>query len=98
MLAYPSAQDAALVLHQGRADAIFNSTPGAVKQVTALPDVYAIGGKSFGPYFLVGIAVRKGDAEMKKALEAGLKSIQADGTFDALLKKYNFPKEAKNLN
>jgi polar amino acid transport system substrate-binding protein len=98
VLTYPSAQDAALVLKQGRADAIFNSTPGAVKQVTALPDVYAIGGKSFGPYFLVGIALRKGDTEMKKAVEAGLKSIQADGTFDALLKKYNFPKEAKNLN
>jgi polar amino acid transport system substrate-binding protein len=98
VLTYPSAQDAALVLKQGRADAIFNSTPGAVKQVTALPDSYAIGGNSFGPYFLVGFAVRKGESETKKALEAGLKSIQADGTFDGLLIKYKFPLEAKNLN
>ncbi len=97
VLTFPSAQDAALALKQGRADAIFNSTPGAVKQVTALPDAYAIGGETFGPYFLVGIAVRKGEEETKKALEAGLKSVQADGTFDKLLAKYKFPPEAKNL-
>ena len=97
VLTFPSAQDSALVLKQGRADAIFNSTPGAAKQVAALPDVYAIGGESFGPYFLVGIAVRKGETETKKAIEAGLKSIQADGKFDSLLKKYKFPMEAKNL-
>ncbi len=97
VLTFPSAQDAALSLKQGRADAIFNSTPGAVKQVTALPDVYAIAGETFGPYFLVGIAVRKGEAATKAALEAGLRSVQADGNFDRLLKKYNFPPEAMNL-
>jgi len=98
VLTFPTAQDAALVLKQGRVDAIYNSTPGAVKQVTALPDAYAIGGETFGPYFLVGIAVRKGEEDTKKALAAGLKSIQEDGTFDKLLKKYKFPLEAKNLN
>ena len=98
VLTFPSAQDAALVLKQGRADAIYNSTPGAVKQVTALPDVYAIGGETFGPYYLVGIAIRKDEEDTKKALAASLKSIQADGTFDNLLKKYKFPMEAKNLN
>lgn len=97
VLTFPSAQDSALSLKQGRADAIFNSTPGAVKQVTALPDVYAIAGESFGPYFQVGIAVRKGDEQMKKSISAGLKAIQADGSFDKLLVKYKFPKEAKNL-
>jgi polar amino acid transport system substrate-binding protein len=97
VLTFPSAQDAALALKQGRADAIFNSTPGAVKQVTALPDVYAIGGNPFGPYFLVGVAVRKGESETKAAIEAGMKSLMADGTFDSLLKKYKFPMAAKNL-
>ncbi len=97
VLTFPSAQDAALSLKQGRADAIFNSTPGAAKQVTALPDVFAIGGKAFGPYFLVGIAVRKGDDNMRSALSAGLKAIQADGSFDKLVVKYNFPLDATEL-
>lgn len=98
VLTFPSAQDAALVLKQGRADAIFNSTPGAAKQVAALPDDYEIAGEPFGPYFLVGIAVRKGDEDTMKAMQAGVNALQADGSFDKLLMKYKFPMSAKNLN
>src|SRR6266581_9648218 len=42
VMTFPSAQDAALALKNGRADAIFNATPGAYKQVQELPDDYAV--------------------------------------------------------
>lgn len=95
VMTFPTAQDAALALKNGRADAIYNSTPGAYKQVQELPNDYKIAGKTFGPFATVGFAVRKGDAAMKEAMTKSLAAIKADGTFDAILKKNSMPASSK---
>lgn len=95
VMTFPTAQDAALALKNGRADAIYNSTPGAYKQVQELPNDYKIAGTTFGPFAKVGIAVRKGDPAMKEAITAALDAIKADGTLEALLKKNGMPTSSK---
>ena len=91
VLTFPTAQDSALAVARSRADVFFNSTPGATMQVTARPDVYEIVGETFAADTFIGIAVRKDDPEMKKAIEAALEAIVADGTYDALIEKYKLP-------
>jgi polar amino acid transport system substrate-binding protein len=56
-----------------------------------VPGAFEIAGKSFDNDTLIGIAVRKGDTAMKSAVETALKASVADGTYAALLKKYNLP-------
>lgn len=91
VLTFPTAQDSALTVRQGRADAFFNSTPGASVQVTALPDVYEIVGETFAADTQIGFAVRKGDAEMKKLVSDALMKSVEDGTYTMLIEKYNLP-------
>ena len=42
----------------------------------------------------VGIALRKDDAALKSRLEAALQDMVKDGTYAALLKKWNLPPQA----
>jgi len=91
VLTFPTAQDSALAVRQGRADAYFDSTPGAAKVTSELPDVYEVAGDVFEANTQIGIAVRKGDAAMKAAIEAAVREVVADGTYVRLLEKYNLP-------
>lgn len=95
VMTLPTAQDSALTVRQGRADAFFNSTPGAIKQVTELPDVFEVTGETFEANTQIGIAVRKGDTETKAAIEKALMEVNKDGTFDKLVAKYRFPQTVK---
>jgi len=98
VLTLPTAQDSALTLRQGRADAIFDSTPGAVKLMTELSGVFEAVGPEFESNTRIGLAVRKGDAAMKAALEAALKEVVADGTYARLIAKWKFPASVSLLN
>lgn len=91
VLTLPTAQDSALSLRQGRADALFDSTPGALKITAELPDVYQIAGDSFENGTQLGIAVRKGDTAMKDAVEKAVRAMVANGLYSRLLTKYNLP-------
>jgi len=91
IITLPTAQDSALSLRQSRADALFDSTPGAVELVAQLPEVYEIAGQTFEANTQIGIAVRKGDADMKQAVEKAMQAVVKDGTYVSLLKKYNLP-------
>jgi polar amino acid transport system substrate-binding protein len=93
IMTLPTAQDSALSLAQGRADAMFDSTPGAVQLVTERPESFEIAGAPFESNTQIGIAVRKGDAAMKAAVQAALKEVVADGTYAKLLAKYHLPAE-----
>jgi polar amino acid transport system substrate-binding protein len=95
VMTFPTAQDAALAVKTARADAIYNSTPGAYKQVQELPNDFAVAGKTFGPFAKIGIAVRKSDTQMKGAIAAALAAVKADGVIDRLLTKYGMPASAK---
>jgi len=83
--------DSALTVRQGRADAFYNSTPGAVELMDKVPGVYAVAGSEFENTTRIGMAVRKGDAAMKAALEAALKEIAADGSYKRLIETWKFP-------
>jgi polar amino acid transport system substrate-binding protein len=98
MMTLPTAQDSALTLRQGRADALFNSTPGAVELIDKLPGVYAVAGPEFESNTQIGIAVRKGDTAMKAAVEAALKDIVADGSYRSLIETWKFPASVALLN
>jgi len=98
VMTLPTAQDSALSLRQRRADVIFDSTPGAVKLMTELSDVFEVVGPEFEANTRIGLAVRKGDAALKSALEAALKEIVADGTLGKLIAKWKFPASVGLLN
>ena len=91
VMTFPTAQDAALALKNGRADAIYNSTPGAYKQVQELPNDYAIAGKTFGPFAKIGIAVRKGDAAHEGGGRQGARGNHGRRHLMQLLKKNGMP-------
>ena len=91
VLTFPTAQDAALNLRQGRADAFFDSTPGVVELTAAVPDVYEVAGPEFESGTRLGLAVRKGDKPMQDGVTAALKAIVADGTYEALIAKWKLP-------
>jgi polar amino acid transport system substrate-binding protein len=91
VMTLPTAQDSALTLRQGRADALFNSTPGAVELIDRVPGAYAVAGPEFDSITQIGMAVRKGDAVMKAAIETALKDIVADGSYKKLIETWKFP-------
>lgn len=91
VMTLPTAQDSALTLRQGRADAAFDSTPGAVELMEKVPGVYTTAGPEFEQNTQIGMAVRKGDTAMKSAIEAALKEIVADGTYRALIESWKLP-------
>ncbi|MBI1384840.1 MAG: transporter substrate-binding domain-containing protein [Rhizobiales bacterium] len=98
VMTFPTAQDSALAVRTGRADAFYNSTPGAIVQVAEAPDAYEIVGTTFAADTLIGFAVQKGNTDMKAAVEAALKAAVADGTYATLMKKYNLPEAVSLFN
>jgi len=87
----PTAQDSALSVRQGRADAFFDSTPGAVEMMAQLPGIYAVAGPEFESNTQIGIAARKGDKAMHGAITAALKEIVADGSYKKIIEKWKLP-------
>lgn len=86
---FPTDPEATQALLSGQVDA--QMTDGAVAKVavdktsgrlklTSTELIYPIA---------VGIGVQKGDAQLQEALEGALKELQADGSYEALLAKYN---------
>ena len=91
VLTLPTAQDSYLSLRQARADAVFDSTPGAVELLSETPGVYEIAGPEFESNTQIGMATRKGDKAVAEALTGALKEIVADGTYKALIEKWKLP-------
>jgi len=91
VMTLPTGQDSALSLGQHRADLEYDSTPGALELIAARPGVYEIAGAPFAENTTIGIAVRKGDTAMQTAVSDAVHKLVADGTYAALLKKYNLP-------
>ena len=89
VITLPTAQNSAVALQQGRADAVFNSSPGAAIMVSSAPDAFDIVTGAFASTTQVGFAVRKGETPLAEALGAALKSVVADGDYQKILVKYN---------
>lgn len=89
VLAYPTAQDTALNLLQGRADGAFTSRFGAAVLEAQVPGGYRVVGTPFGENARIGFAIRKGDGELHARLQQALDRLHGDGTFDRLLRKWH---------
>lgn len=98
VLTLPTAQDSALTLRQGRADAIYDSTPGTVMLLEKVPGTYEAVGEEFEQNTRIGMAIPQGEAELKASLEAALAEIVADGTYDTLVAKWNLPASVSIFN
>jgi len=91
LLSLTGTVNCALALTQGRADAIIVSTPVVGALMTDTPGAYATGGAPWDTTTQMGIGVRKDNPALKDAVDKALKAIVADGTYAALIKKWNLP-------
>jgi polar amino acid transport system substrate-binding protein len=91
VMTLPTAQDAALTLRQGRADAIYNSTPGTVQLLTEVPNTYKAVGPEFEQTTTIGFAVSKGNTAMAAALKDALAKVVMHGTYGQLIAKWKLP-------
>lgn len=91
---YPNRRELFIDLTLGRLDAVFtNVIAGRVEFLeTALGADYDFAGPAFDdPAWFgsgSGIAVRKGDEQLRAALDTALREIRADGTLDAIRSRY----------
>ncbi len=92
IVAYPTGPDSILAVQQGRGDAFFTSSPGAAYIQEQVPDTFEIA-STFAADTQIGMAVRRGDAEMKRALEAALDNFVRSGKYLETMRKYNLPQE-----
>lgn len=93
ILALPTNQDAVLAVSHGRADAFDTSIPSAAYLQEQRPGEFQVA-VTFNLGTRIGIAVRKGDVEMRRAVEDALKIFVQSGDYDRLMKKYNLPPES----
>ena len=93
---YPSQQEAFNDLMNGRLDVVFSDTIGAMEQLLK-PEggegYELVGPPAQDPGCLgegVGIALRKGNGELRDRLNKAIKDIREDGTYEKINMKY-FP-------
>jgi ABC-type amino acid transport substrate-binding protein len=85
-LKFGKVSEAVLAVTGGRADAYVHDDIVILSLAKEHPDLKAVG-KPFVPR-PYGIAVRKGDTEFINWVNAELRKVHADGTYDRLWKKY----------
>ena len=98
VLTLPTAQDSALTLRQGRADAYIDSTAGAAKIIQEVPDTFKIAGEAFDSNTQLGLAVRKGDRTLQESLKAAIHEVVVDGAYTAMIRKWGLPTSASIFN
>ncbi|MCD2492566.1 ABC transporter substrate-binding protein [Lacrimispora sp. NSJ-141] len=92
ILSLPTSNDAVLAVRNSQADCMIYSSPSAAYLQEEEPGVFdAV--TTFDNDTEIGIAVRKGDTEMKEAVETALQRLVENGTYAELMKKYNLPEE-----
>lgn len=93
ILGYPNFNEAVQQLRKNVAEVAFVDWPFANYLAHAVPELKLaspiLSGTPGKPRNKHGMVVRKGDADMSRALGDGLKRIQEDGTYDRILAKWN---------
>ncbi|RKF14183.1 ABC transporter substrate-binding protein [Roseovarius spongiae] len=90
IMAFPTNQDALLAVRSGRADAFDTSIPGAAHLNEQRPGEFEVAA-TFDLGTEIGIATRKGDAEMQRATGEALEIFVEEGGYEQLLDKYGLP-------
>jgi polar amino acid transport system substrate-binding protein len=96
ILTLPTNQDALLAVSNGRAEAFDTSTPGAADLLRKTDDEFEIA-TTFDNGTKIGLAFRKGDEQMRRALAEALERFESDGAYAKLIAKYNLPPETNLL-
>jgi polar amino acid transport system substrate-binding protein len=91
ILAVGNSAVVALTLAQGRAEGAISSTSVISAMMSNTPDTFEPLGEPFNTDSRFGIGVAKTDPALRDALEAALKTMHSDGSYDALLKKWGLP-------
>lgn len=84
---FPKDTAAAAALRTGRVDAYFGDSPVVAYYVGQSPSDFAFGGAPVNP-IPVGIAIRKTDPDLKKAVQDAVNAMYADGTMTKILAKW----------
>lgn len=91
ILAVGSSAVVALTLAQGRAEGAISSTSVISAMMSNAPGTFEPLGEPFNTNSRLGIGVAKTDPALRDALTAALAAMHADGSYDALLKKWGLP-------
>lgn len=81
-----------LELINGSVDAVINDVPVTRAYIDKNPDAIKMTGEAIVSDSY-GLAIRKGNSELKAMLDTGLANIKADGTFDKLYAEYKIADE-----
>jgi polar amino acid transport system substrate-binding protein len=90
---FPDQASAVQALQSGRADAVLALDLTLAFNVKQNPDAFEVPAKPFG-LLPVGIPVPKDDTALRDAVQAALKVVQDNGTYDELLSKWNLTDQA----
>ena len=96
VVTFPKDTDAANALKTGKVDAYFGDAPVVAYYIETDPKSFQIGGTPVNP-ISIGIAIRKGDAELQAAATKAIKAIYADGTMDKILVRWKLGKAVAKL-
>lgn len=89
MISYANSGDKNLALTSGRVDAIFwpdVSVPVLMRETGDKLESLPV---NFEPKVYLGMTFNKADTQLRDAFLAALQAIHQDGTYDAILKKWN---------
>jgi polar amino acid transport system substrate-binding protein len=92
IMTFPTNQDALLAVASGRADAFDTSIPGAAHLNEERPGAFEVAA-TFDLGTEIGIATRKGDEDMQRALNEAMKIFVEEGEYARLLETYGLPAE-----
>jgi polar amino acid transport system substrate-binding protein len=87
VVTFPKDTDAANALKTGKVDAYFGDAPVVAYYIEKDPSSFTFGGSPINP-ILVGIAIRKGDAELQAAVKQAVDAMYADGAMAKILTKW----------
>jgi polar amino acid transport system substrate-binding protein len=90
---FPKDTDAANALKTGKVDAYFGDAPVVANYVSKDPKSFTFGGAAVNP-IPVGIAIRKDDTGLQKAIKQGVDKMYADGSMTKILGKWKMSSTA----
>ncbi|MBS1677169.1 MAG: ABC transporter substrate-binding protein [Actinobacteria bacterium] len=94
LLEFPAETQVLLAVYSGRADFSVNDVAAATYLKKNAPQPVKILTNKLMPKQYIGAVVNKSEPELAKALLAGFESLQADGTYQKILKKWKLPQLA----